>query len=141
MRRILRVVPAVALAGLFFAPVAAQDTPPEENTPPASELEGQPLPGGHPPVEGGAAGELPQGHPPVEAAGPHGAGAVANVLAPPQLGRAEENPELPAGTIRVTVVDVNGRPIADSPVDIGLRSQTEERARHNARTEIGRAHV
>lgn len=140
----------VLLACMLAAPAAAQDggrSAPDGGIPPASAIEGRPLPEGHPPVEAaeGQGGELPQGHPPVQGgsqagSAPHGAASVANILAPPELGQAEENPELPAGTIRVTVVDVNGRPIADSPVDVGIRTQADDRARHNARTDAdGRA--
>lgn len=60
---------------------------------------------------------------------------MAQILRPPELGTAEPSVAVPVGSIRVTVVDVDGRPIPDAPVDVGVRSQSDDRTRHNARTD------
>jgi hypothetical protein len=65
---------------------------------------------------------------------------MANILRTPELGSAEPSVAVPVGSIRVTVVDVDGRPIPDAAVDVGVRTQSDDRTRHNGRTDAnGRA--
>lgn len=85
------------------------------------------------PSSAAAQAELPQGHPPVGGSDPHGD--LRAVLGPPSLARTEPSSSVPAGSIRVTVVDENGAPVPDAAVDVGVRSQTDDRTRHNARTD------
>lgn len=54
----------------------------------------------------------------------------------PELVVARESDDLPAGTIRVTVVNPQGRPIADQPVDVGIL-ESGARERLNGRTGPG----
>ena len=51
----------------------------------------------------------------------------------PELVIARESAEVPAGTIRVTVVDAQGRPAGDQAVDVGILAQGA-RDRRNGRT-------
>jgi hypothetical protein len=93
----------------------------------------EPLPPGHPPIEA-APEPLPSGHPPVDAgAGNRGQRSMADVLRPPEPARAVPTPLVPAGTIRVLVVDENDRPVPSAPVDVGVMA-SGQRSRHNGRT-------
>lgn len=99
----------------------------------------QAMPPGHPSVPGSTtpmpAQAMPPGHPSVPGGGTpgHADGRLPSVLQPPSLASQEPNEELPAGTIRVTVVDGEGQPVPDAAVDVGSLAQGD-RARHNART-------
>ncbi len=138
-----------ALALLLIAsPALAQEEPEQAPSDPALPAGHPPvgsppsapdsqLPAGHPPVGSPPSApdsQLPAGHPPVagQDAAPHGE--MAGVLEEPQLARAEPSADVVAGTIRVTVTDENGRPVANAPVDVGVMAQAGARERRNART-------
>jgi hypothetical protein len=119
---------AIALAlSLSSAPLRAQDPPAD---PPAATDASAPA------VEPAAtpgAQEMPPGHPPVANGSPHAD--VSAVLGNPQVSRASPSPEVPAGTIRVIVVDPQGRPVPDAAVDVGVLAQAGgERSSVNGRT-------
>jgi hypothetical protein len=99
------------------------------------------MPPGHPPTGQGQApsgqgvpsGPLPEGHPTV----PGGAGVTGRMrqaMRAPSLATAEASDEVPAGSIRVEVVDPEGEPVADAPVDVGSLAQGD-RTRYNGRTD------
>lgn len=126
-------------------PMGPGEAPSAEGLPPGHppmgpgeppSAEGQ-LPAGHPAVPGEqAAGSLPPGHPPTQGGGPD----VRGVLSPARIATAEPSADVPAGTIRVTVVDPEGVPVADAAVDVGTLAQGGDRQRVNARTDArGRA--
>src|SRR5690606_23350715 len=102
-----------------------------------------PLPEGHPPIDPHAGGDPQQGGDPHAAdphggdphGDPHGGDGMARIFSPPELGSAEPSAAVPVGSIRVTVVDIDGRPIPDAAVDLGVRTQSDDRTRHNARTD------
>ncbi len=104
----------------------------EAPTSPAGTPEGQPM---VPRAEGGEAGALPAGHPTVGAA-PPGAphSGLPDVLSAPNLSSAEPSGAIPAGTIRVRVVDAQGNPVPDVPVNVGVLAQGD-RSRHNGRSD------
>lgn len=153
MRRLVVLLTALALSSGVAAIARAQDglppghpptgqaqppTPAPQGLPPGHPPAGQPqgLPPGHPPAGQG----LPQGHPPSGQgmpAGHPGGGdraRAAQAMRPPSLADAEPSEELPAGTIRVRVVDERGDPVAGAAVDVGSLAQGE-RSRHNAETD------
>ncbi|MFK7986517.1 MAG: carboxypeptidase-like regulatory domain-containing protein [Sandaracinaceae bacterium] len=103
------------------APVAepASAAEPAANAPPAA-VPGTGLPPGHPPS-------------PSQPAAMGTAQRVPQVLQAPSLSSAEASASVPAGTIRVTVVDPAGQPIPDSAVDVGVMA-SGDRSRHNSRT-------
>lgn len=126
-------------------PVAAdRGTPPAQGQPSSQGAPGA-LPAGHPPVPGGQGApsgseggapsgpppELPPGHPPMQV----GQTDVRRILSPAQVASAQPSDEVPAGTIRVTVVDAEGQPVAGAPVDVGVLAQGGDRRRHNAETD------
>ena len=96
------------------------------------------LPPGHPPV---APDELPPGHPPVAPSGdPHGGAAphgamgmgeadLSRAMSPPDVATASENDAVPAGSIRVTVVDLHGAPLPNVEVQLGVMRQGGDRER------------
>lgn len=144
MRRVLFSFACLALA----SPAAAQDAGARVDggrpVPSAAEIAGQPLPEGHPPIDPHAGDDPHTGSDPHDsdphAGDPHGdphggAASMARILRPPELGSAEPSVAVPVGSIRVTVVDVDGRPIPDAAVDLGVRTQSDDRTRHNARTD------
>lgn len=153
-----RTLALLSITLLVASTAAAQDPPPQQQDPhaqqlpsghppvpsqappsPAAEGAAEGLPPGHPPLgqpapqAEGQGEQLPPGHPPMPQGGQRGD--VAQVLSPAQLASAEPSAEVPAGTIRVTVVDPEGRPVADAAVDVGTLAQGGDRARHNARTD------
>lgn len=69
---------------------------------------------------------------------PHGGGDVHGRLErafrPPELAEAQPNALLPAGTIRILVRDVQGAPVADADVQLGVLAQGGDRERTPART-------
>lgn len=112
--------------------------PPAPSPPPSGAPEAGGLPPGHPPMPGqssaagaqGTGGALPLGHPTVPGGLP---GQMSQAMRPPSLATAEESEDVPAGQIRVTVVDPGGAPIADAAVDVGSLARGE-RSRYNERT-------
>src|SRR5690606_31306277 len=93
--------------GVTPAPPAGQGMPPGPPPMPGATAPGQGMPPGHPSVPGATppAQGMPAGHPAVPGgAGMTGQGRLPSVLQPPSLASQEPNEELPAGTIRVTVV-------------------------------------
>ncbi|MCB9593862.1 MAG: hypothetical protein H6719_14100 [Sandaracinaceae bacterium] len=96
------------------------------------------LPPGHPPIDGQAAppsGGMPQGHP-ASTGGTATTGVpnpVQRALQPPASAEARESADVPAGTIRVLVVDEAGDPVPDQAVDVGMLA-SGERERRNGRT-------
>lgn len=54
-------------------------------------------------------------------------------MGPPQMGSAQPSSEVPAGSVRVLVVDESGEPVSDAAVDVGSLAEGE-RSRFNART-------
>ncbi len=113
------------------APSAEGQLPPGHPPMPGQSAQGQ-LPAGHPAVPGEQeAGSLPPGHPPMQGGGPD----VRAVLSPARLATADPSADVPAGTIRVTVVDPEGAPVAEAAVDVGTLAQGGDRQRMNARTD------
>ncbi len=114
-----------------FAPPAsaADELPPGHPPLPPDEL-----PPGHPAV---APDELPPGHPHLDDGGgdPHGDGAsggqadFSRAMAPPMVASGVESDEVPAGSIRVTVVDAAGHPQAGAEVQLGIMRQGGDRER------------
>ncbi|MCA9606656.1 MAG: hypothetical protein KC619_13720 [Myxococcales bacterium] len=128
--------------------VHAQD---EGQLPPGHPPTGEQLPPGHPPMPAEDEGELPPGHPaptgaPSGAVLPEGhptpTGGTASpgmssqmqrALRPPSAAPASESADVAEGAIRVLVVDPEGQPVADQPVDVGVLA-SGQRDRRNART-------
>jgi hypothetical protein len=134
----------VAVAG----PALAQ--PPEE------------LPAGHPPLpppqqQQEDVEELPAGHPPIGPLGAReqiadeqdrqeqeareqrtdralGSDEIHRILSGEelQIATAQPNDELPAGTIRVQVVDVEGQPVEGQRIDLGIMAQNNVRSEEHA---------
>jgi hypothetical protein len=112
------------------ARAAAQETPehgaPEQTAP--TTVEGQPASG-----QG-----TPPGHPPVGpgTGAPHGAGGAGRgQFDAPPIASAEPSGNVPAGSIRVTVIDVAGRPVSDASVLLGTMAQGGDRERVSALTD------
>lgn len=74
---------------------------------------------------------LPAGHPPTTSANPHAMGGGGPAQ---QIATAEASGEVPAGTIRVTVVDAQGQPVANADLNVGLMGQEGRRDRRVGRT-------
>lgn len=139
----------------------AQDAPPVElppGHPPTGELPaGHPptdpapsdapvvedLPPGHPPTD-----SLPPGHPPMDEPPPaaggdaHGHGGdpamdatLERAFREPRVASADPNPSLPAGHIRVRLVDVQGQPVPDHEIQLGVMRQGGDRERTPGRTD------
>jgi hypothetical protein len=141
--------------------IEAQDVPPgelPEGHPPTGEAPlvedlppGHPptdaLPPGHPPMDAPAdapaQGDLPPGHPSTGVdADPHGHGGdpsmdatLERAFREPRVASADPNPSLPAGQIRVTLVDVAGQPVPDHDVQLGIMRQGGDRERTPGRTD------
>lgn len=114
--------------------------------------EGQ-MPPGHPPIgpveapTGAPSGEMPPGHPQVGAAeappaddghGHGGAGMDATLeraFREPRVASADPSPSIPAGNIRVRVVDEHGEPVAGQEVLLGVMRQGGDRERTPGRTD------
>jgi hypothetical protein len=121
----------LALVLLLSAPAAAQDLP--EGHPPAGEA----LPDGHPPT-----GEaLPDGHPPTgappgtSAPNPHAGVDLEALFRPPNVSDAEPSPDVPAGSIRVEVVDERNVPVLGAAVELGTMSGGRAAARRPSTTD------
>lgn len=89
-----------------------------------------------------APSSVPAGHPPVAApdrarpaARPGENAQMARAMAPPSLSEERPDPELTAGTIRVSVVSEEGEPVAGAAVDVGVMGSGGARSRHNAETD------
>jgi hypothetical protein len=101
------------------------------------------LPPGHPPMDAPAEGELPPGHPsPTGEADPHGHGGdpamdatLERAFREPRVASADPNPALPAGQIRVRLVDVQGQPVPDHEIQLGVMRQGGDRERTPGRTD------
>jgi hypothetical protein len=127
---------SLSLVALPCAAQAPDDLPPGH--PPVADD----LPPGHPPV----ADDLPPGHPQVAdddapPADPHGHGGMGDAeadfsraMAPPSVATGTETDALPAGSIRVTVVDTEGTPLPDAEVQLGIMRQGGDRDRTPGRT-------
>lgn len=153
---------ALALASTLSpgAPRAqAQDVPPGH--PPIAAPAPVEVPPGHPPVEVPAghppiAGEAEHGpddghghgapHGPDDghghgaAPGGHGHGepmdaTMERAFREPRVANADPNPSLPAGQIRVTVIDEGGLPVADQEIQLGVMRQGGDRERTPGRTD------
>jgi hypothetical protein len=113
-RALLALAWALVGGSALSTPAAAQD---------AAAQEEQAAPAGD------AASEIMPGHPPV-GAGPHGgaAGARSPFDAPP-VATAEPSELVPPGTVRVVVVDVEGRPVEGATVVLGTMAQGGDRER------------
>lgn len=109
------------------APALAQEGAPaaREAAPQAAE----PMPAGHPPVAGAAAPH-----------GPHG-GAGGNPFDAPPVASAEPSTEIPAGSVRVTVIDADGRTVEGATVLLGTMGQGGDRDRISAITGANGTHV
>lgn len=93
------------------------------------------------PVAGEA---VPQGHPPVAAGGaPHGGGSRGgrSPFDAPPVATSEPSTEVPAGSVRVTVVDEQGQPAAGATVLLGTMAQAGDRERISALTGADGVHV
>lgn len=101
--------------------------------PAVAQAQGE-LPPGHPQV---APDELPPGHPQVaqdDQGSPHGAGQpgqedFSRAMAPPTATAGVESDDVPAGSIRVIVVDAEGHPQPDAEVQLGIMHQGGDRDR------------
>ena len=103
------------------------------------------MPEGHPPV-------MPEGHPPVgqdapPAAAPVGGDPHASASDAPPVQRrpiasAEPNPSLPAGTVRVRVVDSQTeQPVAGAQLQLGTMTRESTRSSVDAKTSAQGEHV
>lgn len=117
------------------APPMAQGQPAQGQMPaghpttPAQAPQGQPgMPAGHP-----TGGQMPGQVPPAQAMAPQQQRRLQEVLRPPPSGLAEPSDDVPAGSVRVLVVDPRGNPMPDVAVDIGGLA-SGERTRYNERT-------
>ncbi len=122
------------LVGLAPAAARAQDDPglPSGHPPVPAE---PPAPEGHPPEAPPPPDGLPEGHP-TPTGGTVASGMPAQlqrILRPPAPAEARESAEVPAGAIRVLVVDEGGEPVPDQGVDVGILA-SGDRDRRNART-------
>jgi len=150
---------------LTATPVLAQDVPPGHpptgemppGHPPTGEMPpGHPptgeMPPGHPVVE-----DLPAGHPPTDGApapeqagesphgdaphgdGPHGGAPMDPTLErafrEPRVASADPSPALPAGQIRIRVVDERGAPVPNQAVLLGVMRQGGDRERTPGETD------
>ncbi len=129
--------------------------PPTEEMPAGHPVVGEVPPGhppsgevppGHPIVE-----DLPPGHPPADAPatpeaggsphgeGPHGGGPMDPTLErafrEPRVASADPSPAVPAGHIRVRVVDERGAPVPDQAVLLGVMRQGGDRERTPGQTD------
>ncbi|MBZ0119007.1 MAG: carboxypeptidase-like regulatory domain-containing protein [Sandaracinaceae bacterium] len=106
-------------------PPLPEGHPDPQAQPPPGHPTGQPegLPAGHPDPQA----QLPSGHPTVQ--DPHGAaagdphGELSMAMAPPRVAVAEPSDAVPAGAIRVTVLDAEERPVAGADIEIGVLAQ------------------
>jgi hypothetical protein len=108
MIRRLSILVAVVLAASATDAYADAGTEPSASAAPTA-----------PASPSGSANVMPAGHPPVDAEDPHGGGAAPKRRQLPQDDSREE-PSLPAGTIVVRIHDIDGRPIANEPVTLGI---------------------
>jgi len=115
-------------------PPIAEELPPghppvaDELPPGHPAIEPDELPPGHPPV----ADELPPGHPQVGS--DPGAGDAApedfqRAMQPPASATGVESDDVPAGAIRVYVLDEHGRPAPNAEVQLGVMRQGGDRER------------
>ena len=130
------------------APLAHAQVPDE--LPPGHPQVDDPLPPGHPQVDDQLPpghpqvdDQLPPGHPQVDDSGgdPHGGGGAgipsadfSRAMASPSVSHGGESDTLPAGTIRVTVVDETGQPQAGAEVQLGVMRAGGDRERTPATT-------
>ena len=84
----------------------------------APAAEGQQPPPGHPPVAASDAAEAPVGN------DPHAHAEGAPPLARRPMTSGEPSSQVPVGTIRVRVLDVNERPVNDADVQVGSMAQS-----------------
>lgn len=123
---------AVLAAVWLAAPIGrAQD---EGELPPGHP----PIPSGEPaapPAPPGGGAELPAGHPTPTGGtvSPGMSSQMQRALQAPSAAPASEDPDVAEGAIRVIVVDPQGQPVADQPVDVGILA-SGQRDRRNART-------
>jgi len=111
-------------------PVPGSDTPGAPQQPPAAAQNQQALPPGHPTpaANGGEAEPAPVGN------DPHAHTEGAPALARRALSEAQPSADLPAGSIRVKVLDVNERPVPDAQLQLGTMSQDSGRTTTPGRT-------
>lgn len=74
---------------------------------------------------------LPAGHPSTADSNPH---AMPGGGPAQQIATAQPSSQVPAGTIRVTVVNAQGRPVPNADVNVGLMGQEGRRDRRVGRT-------
>lgn len=77
-------------------------------------------------AEEGGDNALPEGHPPVTA---DGARAARSLFDAPPVAVAQPSPAVPPGTVEVTVVDAEGRPVERASVLLGVMAQGGDRTR------------
>jgi hypothetical protein len=107
------------------------DTPGAPVQPPAAAQNQPGFPPGHPvppAAEGGEAEPAPVGN------DPHAHAEGAPALARRALSEAQPSADLPAGSIRVKVLDVNERPVPDAELQLGTMSQDSGRTTTPGRT-------
>lgn len=120
------------------------DSPGAPVQPPAAAANAPPLPPGHPPTATNGQA-LPPGHPTPAATGgeaehppvgddPHAHADGAPALARRALSEAQPSADLPAGSIRVKVLDVSEQPVPDAQLQLGTMSQDQGRTTTPART-------
>lgn len=113
---------ALLLASITLVALPALAQPPDE------------LPPGHPQI---APDELPPGHPQIAPgddpqADPHGGmgsdpAEFSRAMAPPTVATGVESDEVPAGAIRITVVDADGTPQPSADIRLGIMRQGGDR--------------
>lgn len=136
---------------LFFFASSALAQPPEQ--PPEQRPENQETPPEQPPP----GNELPPGHPPVPNGPAQAIGQVNQAIEdnaadrrdlseddihrglsePAPAGVANPDPNLPAGTIRVEVVNASGAPVPNANVELGVMSQESQRSSESKRADAG----
>jgi len=83
---------------------------------------------------------MPPGHPSVAPVGPS-TGPERDPFDAPPVATSQAAHDLPAGTVRVTVIDVDGHPIDGATVLLGTMAQGGDRVRVSATTREGGRHV
>lgn len=157
MRRVLVLSVGLALLASPALAQAPDELPPghpqiapDELPPGHPEVAPDELPPGHPPIapapdelppghpQVGAPDELPPGHPHVDDGGgadPHGGmgggeeADFSRAMQPPMVATGAEADDVPAGSIRVTVVDTAGNPQPGAEVQLGVMRQGGDRER------------
>jgi hypothetical protein len=130
-----------------------ENQPPENQPPENQPPENQPPGNQETPPEN----ELPPGHPPVPTGPAQAIGQVNQAIEdgaaerrelseddihrglsePSPAGVANPDPNLPAGTIRVEVVNASGAPVPNANVELGVMSQDSQRSSESKRADAG----